>query len=162
MSSTARLVAAGALMSVLMLLGFLTSIGYSNLGRWFGERSFPTQTLSAPSACNPSLERCTVKDPQLTVALRLKGEVQPLEAFAVEVNLTGLLAQRAEAVAVRFVMAGMNMGLNRFRLHQQTDGSWQGQAVLPWCTTGRQDWLALIEVETTAMGYEAPFAITVK
>lgn len=52
----------------------------------------------------------------------------------------------ATAVHASFAMAGMAMGLNRYRLVQR-DGHWQAQVTLPVCVQGRSDWQLVLELD---------------
>lgn len=99
----------------------------------------------ATAGCNPQESPCTVRGDGWTVTLRLPPVVRPLERFPVQVRLAGAAAA-AGGVAVRFDMAGMDMGVNRFGLSRQADGSWQGQAMLPACASGSGDWRVTVEV----------------
>lgn len=76
--------------------------------------------------------------------LRVRFNQAPkvLQPFAVDLQLS-----EARAVHISFAMNGMEMGLNRYRLVKQPDGSWHGEVTLPVCVQGRSDWLALVEAE---------------
>lgn len=49
--------------------------------------------------------------------------------------------------AASFTMQGMDMGLNRYRLIKQENGSWTADVTLPVCIQGRSSWLLELEVE---------------
>lgn len=68
-----------------------------------------------------------------------------MQPFGLSVSVT-----EATAVYASFAMAGMEMGLNRYRLLQQADGLWAAQITLPVCARGRNDWTMLLEVLTPA------------
>jgi hypothetical protein len=139
------LVMSGAVMA-LLLLGIAGSVYYPRLSQWLPLNSAQTIVLPADRACHPVGKACTVSDVALTLTLRLGDSVQPLKAFPVLVELAGETAAKVNQVAVSFTMVNMEMGVNRFALRQRADGMWQGQALLPVCSNGRQDWRVTVEV----------------
>jgi hypothetical protein len=52
----------------------------------------------------------------------------------------------AESVEGRFQMQGMEMGLNRYQLHDDA-GNWHARIILPVCMQGRGDWMLLLEIK---------------
>jgi hypothetical protein len=56
-------------------------------------------------------------------------------------------APEGKQVYAEFVMQGMEMGLNRYRLERQLNEEWQGRVTLPVCVSGRRDWLLILEVD---------------
>ena len=129
-----------AVILVLLLLGVLSR-------DWLqADSAHQSIVLTADPLCNPVNKSCAVSDSALTIALTLGERVQPLTPFPVLVGLTGEKATQAKAVAVYFTMADMDMGFNRFDLQQQANGTWQGSAILPVCTAGRQDWRVTVKL----------------
>jgi hypothetical protein len=61
--------------------------------------------------------------------------------------LLSVRAPGAHEVSAEFVMSGMEMGLNRYRLMAQQDGLWQARVTLPVCVSGRRDWVLWLEVD---------------
>jgi Cu(I)/Ag(I) efflux system membrane protein CusA/SilA len=139
----ALLVLSGAL-TALLLLGILGSVYYPRLSQWLSRNSAQAIVLHADRACHPVGKACTVSDATLTITLRLGDSLQPLKAFPVLVGLAG--ETKVSKVAVYFTMVNMEMGVNRFDLRQRADGMWQGQALLPVCSNGRQDWRVAVAV----------------
>lgn len=142
------LILAGTL-SALVMLGALSAVWYPHLMRW--PRGAPASAiiLRADPTCTPVGGSCTVSDGKMSITLDLEAGVQPLTSFPVRVSLTGQAVAGVDRVAVRFTMADMEMGINRFGLVRRLDGVWQGQALLPVCATGRRDWRASVEVGST-------------
>ena len=125
---------------VLLLLGVLSR-------NWLqADSAHQSIVLTADPLCNPVNKSCAVSDSALTIALTLGERVQPLAPFRVLVGLTGEKAAQVKTVAVYFTMADMDMGFNRFDLQQQANETWQGSAILPVCTAGRQDWRVTVNV----------------
>jgi hypothetical protein len=139
------LVLSGAV-TALLLLGILGGVYYPRLSQWLPHNSAQAIVLPADRACHPVGKACTVSDAALTLTLRLGDSIQPLKAFPVLVSLAGETAAKVNQVAVSFTMVNMEMGVNRFALHQRAEGMWQGQALLPVCSNGRQDWRVTVEV----------------
>ncbi len=114
--------------------------------------------LRADPRCNAAATACMADDGIMAIGLSLQGEVSPLRRMQMIVTLKGKAAVAVERVAVRFAMPGMNMGLNRFGLAPGEEGVWRGEAMLPVCVTGRQDWLATLEVRGPD-AYAAEFSV---
>jgi len=149
----------GLWLGLLLLLGIAIGTLYPWLQSRFDSPSDIVE-LSGDPACDPAVKPCTARTSALTLTLQLMGEVRPLTPFTVRVELAGTAAATIEQARARFTMVGMNMGRNRFKLDFQADGVWQGQAMLPLCSTGRRDW----QVSAEAVGatlYRADFATVV-
>lgn len=117
--------------------------------------------LRADPDCNPLGNQCVAGLESMAITLRLEDAARPLEPFRVEVEIDAANAREIESVKVRFSMVGMNMGINQFQLDRGADGSWQGLAILPVCSTGRVDWLADVEAQHGREAYTAEFFVTV-
>ncbi|HSH97338.1 MAG: hypothetical protein ACAH07_04580 [Methylophilaceae bacterium] len=73
--------------------------------------------------------------------IKFDHQPQLMQPFHLELQTTG-----AENVAATFAMVGMQMGLNRYRLLQQTPENWIAEIILPICVQSRSDWLLDIEI----------------
>jgi len=142
-----------------LLVPVLAALGYW-LGGQTGELVGPRQPASAtivnlapPSPDCPVIgEGCTVDGAAAaSMELRFRGPVKPLEPFTVTLETE----QPLDAVSLEFDMTAMDMGVNRFELHRQPDGAWQGQVVLPMCSTGRRDWVATLDARHGDTAYRA-------
>lgn len=56
-------------------------------------------------------------------------------------------APDAREVHASFVMADMQMGLNRYRLLADGAGQWKAEIILPVCTEARTDWVMTLDVD---------------
>lgn len=56
-------------------------------------------------------------------------------------------APDAREVHASFVMSGMQMGLNRYRLLADGPGRWKAEITLPVCTEARNDWVMTLDVD---------------
>ncbi len=146
----------------------LIGIGLA-VGGYFGYRSGPGKTrtvevLSAAADCRVTEARCEASGSSALVSLMFDGPVTPMSIFGVDVGVAGLAPERVDSVRLAFEMAGMDMGQNRYLLKPVTlpagMSHWQTQAMLPVCTTGRRDWLAIVTVVVGGEEYVAEFAFT--
>ncbi|MGD8910084.1 MAG: hypothetical protein PVI92_12140 [Chromatiales bacterium] len=69
----------------------------------------------------------------LVKPLRLRVEIQDLEAQQVEVDFSGV---------------DMNMGFNRFKLSRTGEGEFTGEGILPICVRDAMEWEAKVLVTT--------------
>ncbi len=120
---------------------------------------------SSNPACTPVDSPCSARDQQRTVTLHFPNKVKYLQPFQMQVSVQGLTPQEIEKIIVDFKMIGMDMGLNRFTLSpgaaKDNSATYQGEAILPVCVSGRVDWVANIEVMTTNKIYQADFTFKV-
>lgn len=142
---------------LLVVLGALAGLLLAQLRPWLAGPPAAVILGAAPD-CDPAAALCTAGDGASRIGLRLREPPTPLHAFPLEVTLAGPVAEAVEAVTVRFDMADMDMGYNLFKLRRE-DGLWRGEALLPVCSAGRQDWRATVRVEG-GPGYGAEFAFT--
>ncbi len=147
--------------------GVLLTIGSSvplllRIGVALGGPDSPPQTINLPAAvnCDPVATVCSAGNDDITLSLRLSGEVHPLKPFTVELDLRGRVAATVNKVTVGFAMVGMDMGENAFKLVRGLDGAWRGQAMLPICSHGRRDWQVTVEAAGEAL-YTAAFNLQV-
>ncbi len=96
------------------------------------------QEAAPPMACADLTKGCA------TAGIEVRADQPPsaLHPFLLSVHAPG-----ARQVSAEFVMQGMEMGLNRYRLMAQNDGVWQARVTLPVCVSGRRDWVLWLEVD---------------
>ena len=101
--------------------------------------------LGVAGDCDAALTTCQVSDGDITVSLHMGPGVAPLQPSPLTLSIEGGEVD-AENVVVDFQMQGMEMGMNRYRLHHQ-QGSWHGTVSLPVCiASGSQmEWQATAE-----------------
>lgn len=116
--------------------------------------------VASATDCDSARTACGAQGEGLEIELRLGPPVQPLEPFDIALRIAdGALADSA-VVEVRFVMQGMDMGINRYRLARAADGIWRGRAVLPVCTSRRTDWLAELDIRDGARRWTVALPFT--
>lgn len=96
--------------------------------------------LPPPTPCADLTQGCRID--KSAVEARVDRAPSALQPFLLTVR-----APQAKGVHAEFVMQGMEMGLNRYRLERQPNGAWQGRATLPVCVSGRRDWRLILEVD---------------
>jgi len=118
----------------------------------------PVTSLSPAVPCDIR-KGCRATADGLSVTVRFAASPRALRPFPVQVSIEG--EQAAASVTVGFVMQGMDMGLNRYRLIAAAAHDWQADVTLPVCTSGRSDWLADVEVNAGGNIYRVtmPFVL---
>ena len=102
---------------------------------------------------------CRTRLDDQVIVLRFLAPPNALRPFDFEVVMPGL----ADGVVVRtaFIMPGMEMGRNVYRLQPAGAGRFTARAILPLCTRGRRDWQAVVTIEDATGVREARFAFVV-
>lgn len=149
--------AAGALFALALLLGIAIGVFVPRWRAWLDGGVGPLTVLTPDPTCRPLGAPCSAASRDLGITVRLGQTVHPLVAFPVEVRLSGPAAAAVRGVEAHFAMVDMDMGLTRFALAPQPDGSWRGQALLPVCSNGRSDWQLRLRAQTAEGRYEAGF-----
>ncbi|WP_416138757.1 hypothetical protein ACM26W_20270 [Halomonas sp. HK25] len=133
-----RLLVLFTLGTVAVALWYLTS--YSLRGsddvRWFPEEV----------GCEPSQGVCQAalgEDGSLMLDLGADGEIRALEILPMTVALEGV---EADSVVVDFIGRDMDMGLHRYPLARQADGTFRGEGQVPICTETLMPWRARVIV----------------
>ncbi len=81
----------------------------------------------------------------LTLDLGVDGEIRALERLPMTVALEGI---EAESVVVDFIGRDMDMGLHRYPLARQDDGTFRGEGQIPICTETVMPWRARVIIAT--------------
>ncbi|MDR5172388.1 hypothetical protein IHQ56_11205 [Methylobacillus flagellatus] len=89
-------------------------------------------------ACEDIVRGCRHDD--LTIQAMTTPKV--MQAFEMRVTLP-----EAESVQASFDMQDMQMGINRYRLQQQPDGSWRAMVTLPVCVSESSDWVMTLDIK---------------
>ncbi len=98
-------------------------------------------------ACHHVLNDCG----DASTLIRFSHIPSKMQPFQVTLQHTG-----AQQIYLDFVMPGMRMGLNRYRMLPQGNAEpmqnsqtqhWQAQVILPACVQGRSDWQMWISIE---------------
>jgi hypothetical protein len=92
-------------------------------------------------ACGDLLAGCHYSAEHGEVSVRFLGHPGALQPFSLRVG-----APWAKEVHASFVMRGMDMGPNHYRL-RSLSGYWEAKVVLPACISGRRDWILRLSVD---------------
>lgn len=143
---------------------------------WWGRQRMPTlderpdvpaQTLVVAADCDVRT-LCRAMSDDLDLELQLGPRIKALEPFTVHLRKTrGTLSEQAE-IELRFVMQGMDMGEHHYRLTPVPDALvdgqnsyWRSMATLPVCSSGRRDWLLILDIRDMDRQWRAelPFSV---
>jgi hypothetical protein len=118
----------------------------------------PLSVLAPPPACEPQ-QGCDVAGDDLSLRVHFDAVPRALQPFPVSVYTDS--DAPVDAVMVTFLMRGMDMGLNRYRLQGDAQAGWTGRVTLPVCVSGRSDWIAEFELHTALRNYrvQIPFVL---
>lgn len=117
---------------------------------WPGAQDTSPRTLQqvdmmASLGCDAAEEACVVIAGDFVVRVQMGPGVAPLQPFDMLLTVQNG-AVEMDDVTVSFAMRDMDMGLNRYRMLQDSAGRWSVKATLPVCTRQRTDWLAQVEI----------------
>ncbi|MEO1767230.1 hypothetical protein V6E02_08405 [Thiobacter sp. AK1] len=82
------------------------------------------------------------------MSIRTDAAPSALSPFTLTVQAAG-----AREVVAEFVMVGMDMGLNRYRLQPTGAGRFSARVTLPVCVSGRRDWVLWVSVDGRRQGF---------
>lgn len=140
------------------LVGLAFLLAVVVLGYQFSPLLLPQAdlVLEPPVDCDLHRQSCRVSLPEGgNLVLSMQPRPIPLMTpFQVEVKLE---AVDAKSVDVDFTGVEMNMGLNRFALKDQGQGSWLTEASIPVCVTGRMEWQATVMILRGQQRISVPF-----
>ncbi|VAX11985.1 hypothetical protein MNBD_GAMMA24-2510 [hydrothermal vent metagenome] len=148
-------------MFVVVTSVFLYGLYLQFFNKETGEQTTATLISFPHTDCKPERKPCSVSLGDRQLRFNLPKKAFYLRPFPVLVLLTGFTPDEIKSVSSRFEMTDMNMGFNQVQLSEK-NRRWQGQAILPVCSSGSHDWLAVIEVKTGTTVYRARFNFSVE
>ena len=101
-------------------------------------------------ACADLVAGCTAATADGPVALGISEKIRPLQPFEIWVK-----PPRPGKIEADFSMVNMNMGYNLYTLRPGPDGTYRVKATLPFCISGRGDWILTLRLPGAAL--EVPF-----
>jgi len=108
--------------------------------------------------CDPVKQTCYAVTDGLRLGLRFTGEVKPLKRFQLQVQTTEDSAIVVDGIDLQFSMRGMYMGEQHYALPKLNEKEWQGEILLPVCTSGRSDWTVELLARSGDRVYQSAFA----
>jgi hypothetical protein len=100
----------------------------------------PAQALEI--ACADPVYGCTFMHRGMPVHLRFSKRPLSLKPFQLDLLVPGARTATAEVV-----MAGMNMGFNRYALQKRMPGLFSTEITLAVCVSGQHDWKLYLDLD---------------
>jgi len=100
--------------------------------------------------CADLVAGCTAATADGPVTLGVSEKIRPLKPFEIWVK-----PPKPGKVEADFSMVSMNMGYNLYTLRPGPDGTYRVTATLPFCISGRGDWVLTLRLPGAAL--EVPF-----
>lgn len=101
-------------------------------------------------ACADLVVGCAATTPSGPVTFGISEKIRPLKAFEIWVK-----PPQPGKVEAEFSMVNMNMGYNLYTLRPTPDGTYRVKATLPFCISGRGDWVLTLRMPGAAL--DVPF-----
>lgn len=134
---------------LLLIVGFVFLYLQLKAGR-FTEQDYQTYThyrLVPQQECDLIKTGCMSAGEDLSVLLQFQSQPSALKPFIAVVSIKSLQSSQPSEVSLSFVMQGMDMGEQSFPLeYKPASATWEGEVILPICTSGRSDWQVISEI----------------
>lgn len=118
-------------------------------GAWIKQQQGqPPQRLT----CADLTQGCIWQSRAGAVEIRTNERIQSMLPFDLSVK-----APKSQRALASFAMVNMNMGFNRYSLKRDANGIHQAHITLPFCISGRGDWLLTLELDGARV--EIPFVV---
>lgn len=155
----------------LLLMSLVLTVGVASYLVWRNRPDnivTPEQqpvTEQINSECDLAKQTCIAQFADLQVQAALPQPPVYLKPFVLTVHTRGRNSAAITAVRAQFVMTDMQMPTPVTSLvptisADNRDPSWQGNAILPVCISGRHDWRVVIELETATMRYRVQYGMS--
>jgi len=135
-------------------------------GGYYGDDKRPVyqeHVLKTDAGCDVARQPCTARLDKVAIVLTFSEQPSGLKVFPVQVSIKGLKQPQTAKLSLTFSMKGMDMGQVRQLLKWNKEKQyWQGQSILPICSTGRRDWRVSLELMSDKTIYLADFSFVVK
>ncbi len=128
-----------AIVTLLIAVGFVL---------WHQFQPLPSQAQRV--ICADLVAGCSAATADGPVTFGLSEKIRPLKSFEIWVK-----PSKPGKIEADFSMVGMNMGYNLYTLRPSPDGTYRVTATLPFCISGRGDWLLTLHLPGVAL--EVPF-----
>ena len=111
----------------------------------------PPETETPTAKCADLIHGCRIVLSKQPVDVKFSALPSALKPFDLTVRANGV-----KQVYASFVMVGMEMGLNRYRLVAADNKVWRAKVILPVCVAGRRDWVLTLVLDNNAV--QIPFS----
>ena len=133
---------------LLAIFGLIALIVSAELYNIFKE---PPETKIPAAKCADLIHGCWIVLSKKPVEVKFSALPSALKPFDLTVQADGV-----KQVYASFVMVGMEMGLNRYRLVAADNKVWRAKVILPVCVAGRRDWVLTLVLDDNAV--QIPFS----
>ena len=133
---------------LLAIFGLIALIVSAELYNIFKE---PPETKIPAAKCADLIHGCRIVLSKKPVEVKISALPSALKPFDLTVQADGV-----KQVYASFVMVGMEMGLNRYRLIAADNNGWRAKVILPVCVAGRRDWVLTLVLDNSAV--QIPFS----
>jgi hypothetical protein len=138
----------------LLVLLLLAALAFAAARYWQATQSAYAR-VDAADACELRAGACRRAVGPAAVTLSVApADIPLMKPLRLTVAIEGLTV-RGVLVEVRGL--NMDMGLNRTRLEQTTDGRWEGETILPVCSQRQMEWEAAVRLDADRR-IDVPFA----
>ncbi len=138
---------------IVFLLVFIASYYFGQLLRSQENSSIELKKMDY-DLCDPSLSICVMSYLSYQVKFKFKKKPSALKPFMIYVEISD---NDIEDILVDFRMENMDMGMNVIHLSKMASNSWSGEAVLPVCSLGRNDWISRLKIRANNVQWYADF-----
>ena len=134
-------------------LHFMQSSGKNDAAIIYEQISLTTDT-----DCNIVETTCEGRAEELSIDLKFGDKPSGLKAFPVVVTINNGAKKNIKTVLVNFTMKNMSMGKQYRTLIKNSETSqWEGQVILPICSTGRRDWHVTVDIISESVIFSADY-----
>ena len=160
-------------LSFLLLLTIAFSVAIASYVTWWNHsEKIPTPTqqplliqFQDNSQCDLAKQTCSAQFMDLQLEVVFPQQPIYLKPFSLNMIIRGKASELVTVARVHFIMQGMKMLTPVTTLHvmpstKNGDQLWQGNAILPVCSSGRHDWRVVIELETATTQYRVQQSVT--
>ncbi|HHC72927.1 MAG TPA: hypothetical protein ENK54_08515 [Thiotrichales bacterium] len=135
----------GGWLLVVALVAWFLALREGRVEQWLkADRVVEVRALVSVPDCDVSASPCVARGEGIAVRVAIGPGVTPMSRFPIRVEVDE--GGPWDRVVAEFTMPQMNMGENRFLLEKGEVG-WQGEGVLPFCVSGRSEWILTLDLE---------------
>ena len=134
---------------LLLIVGFIFLYLQIKDGKYSNQdyQTYNQYQLMTQGDCDLVEAGCQSYGDDINVLLTFQSSPSALKPFVATLVIESPKDMQSSDVKLSFEMQGMDMGEQSFKLDfAQSTGRWEGEVILPICTSGRSDWLVISEI----------------
>lgn len=129
---------------------------------WHQEKEAPQIPVHLQKVrCIPERSNCNATIDGGQLQWRIDAPIQYLKAFPNRIYLKNIADKDVRQISIDYVMIGMEMAANRSVFKRISSGVWQTESVIPICSSGRKDWVAVVRLQTRQGIWQTGFMFSV-